>query len=890
MNRFAGNPDMEPHALSPEQLAVRLEADLEKGLTREQAAMRIRKTGPNEIPKEKPPGLFRILLNQFFDPVILILLGAAVLAYLFEDSWQGTAILVVIFISAGIGFFMEARAYRTLEALRKLGQSRALLIRSGQVSPVPIADLVPGDLVLLSSGDVVPADLRILRAEQLSVKESALTGESIPVWKQVGTLPPDIPLVQRSNMLYKGTTVMTGSGKGVVTETGLLTELGKIQQLGMASKPPHTPLEKKLKALTVRLIWLTAGLTLLILISGLVRGADWVQMLETSLALAVAAIPEGLPIVATMALARGMFRLSRRRVVVKNLEAIQTLGATDIILTDKTGTLTEDALEVRSIRYATRMKAFSLRGESDMDELPKPGTDPVFDRLMHTSVLCNNVREGEGAPRGDSLEVALFKFATDTGYDPGAIRLRYPEIWELPFDARRKLMATGHQDRGGYVVHVKGAFEILFEQCTHILGADGREPFVGKQAWEQEVTRLAAQGLRTLAFAFKPASDYPDERTVLRDLVFLGVIGFMDPVRKDIRPVFEVYRKAGIRVVMVTGDHPKTALRISGEAGLIDPSNGEAVVYEGVGGRQGNDLERARVFARVLPEEKLDLVTRFQEQGHIVGMIGDGINDVPALKKSDIGIAMGVRGTEAAREVADVILKDDSFGAIELAIRQGRVVFRNIKQFVLYLLSCNLAEILAVAVAALGNLPAPLLPLQILFLNLVTDVFPALALGLGKGPPDIMDRPPANPRDPILKKQDWTRILLYGLAISAAVLGVVLYGKFLLELAPGEINNLAFYTLVGAQLFHVFNLTDRNTSFFRNEITLNPYIWGAIILSIGLTAAAYWIPSAATVLELQRIDKALLGIALLFSLGSVLLVQFLKAALRYFWKDAGEKF
>ena len=858
--------------------------DLANGLTNEQAVERMRDTGPNEIPREKAPGLLRILLNQFVDPVILILLVAALVAYLFEDSWQGTAILVVIVISAAIGFFMEARAYRTLEALRKLGQSRTRLIRSGQVKSVRIADLVPGDLVLLDPGDVVPADLRLLEAEQLSVKESALTGESVPVWKQEGTLPPETPLQECTNMLYKGTTVMTGSGKGLVTGTGLQTALGKIQQLGIASEAPHTPLEKKLKALTVRLIWLTAVLTLLILVAGLVRGADWVQMLETALALAVAAIPEGLPIVATMALARGMFRLSRQQVVVKNLEAIQTLGATDIILTDKTGTLTEDALRVRSIRYGTDQKSGARRSAGFKGVFPDPGADPVFDLLMYNSVLCNNARKGQAGPKGDSLEEALLDFAAEVGFDWEAIRLRYPEVWELPFDAQRKLMATAHREQGHFVIHTKGAFEVLVAHCTQIMGPDGPEPFEEKEQWGAQVGSLASKGLRTLAFAYKTSKEPADEATVLKDLIFLGVIGFMDPARKDIRSVFEVYRKAGIRVVMVTGDHPKTAQRISEEVGLIDPANGEAAVFEGGIGHKGVALDRARVFARVLPEEKLGLVTRFQEEGHIVGMIGDGINDVPALKKSDIGIAMGIRGTEAAREASDVILKDDSFGAIELAIRQGRVVFRNIKQFVLYLLSCNLAEILAVAVAALGNLPAPLLPLQILFLNLVTDVFPALALGLGRGSKDIMDRPPANPRDPILKKADWIRILLYGLAISAAVLGVVLYGKYVLELTPGRINNLAFYTLVGAQLFHVFNVSDRRASFFRNEVTGNPYVWGAILLSVGITATAYFIPSVATVLELERIDASLLGIALVFSLGSVLLIQLQRVLLRYFGK------
>jgi Ca2+-transporting ATPase len=884
MNPFAGNCETKPFSLAEAQLVALLEADLDNGLTKEQVAERMRDTGPNEIPKEKAPGLLRILLNQFVDPVILILLGAALVAYLFEDSWQGTAILVVIVISAAIGFFMEARAYRTLEALRKLGQSRTRLIRSGQVKSVRFADLVPGDLVLLNSGDVIPADLRLLEAEQLSVKESALTGESAPVWKQEGILLPETPLLERTNMLYKGTTVMTGSGKGIVTGTGLQTELGKIQQLGIASEAPHTPLEKKLKALTIRLIWLTAFLTLLIMVSGLVRGADWVQMLETALALAVAAIPEGLPIVATMALARGMFRLSRKQVVVKNLEAIQTLGATDIILTDKTGTLTEDSLRVRSICYGTDQKSVTTRSDALKGVFPDPGTDRVFDLLMHNSVLCNNAQEGQAGPKGDSLEEALLEFAADVGFDVETIRLRYPEVWELPFDARRKLMATAHRGQDHFVIHTKGAFEVLVEHCTQIMGPGGAEPFEGKEEWGEQVASLASRGLRTLAFACKTAAKLPDGETVPEDLIFLGVIGFMDPARKDIRSVFEVYRNAGIRVVMVTGDHPKTAQRISEEVGLIDPANGEAAVFEGGVGHRGGALDRARVFARVLPEEKLGLVTRFQEEGHIVGMIGDGINDVPALKKSDIGIAMGIRGTEAAREASDVILKDDSFGAIELAIRQGRVVFRNIKQFVLYLLSCNLAEILAVAAAALGNLPAPLLPLQILFLNLVTDVFPALALGLGRGPKDIMDRPPANPRDPILKKADWIRILLYGLAISASVLGVVLYGKYELGLTPGQINNLAFYTLVGAQLFHVFNLSDRRASFFRNEVTGNPYVWGAIVLSVGITAAAYLIPSVATVLELERIDASLLGIAMVFSLGSVLLIQLQRVLLGYFGK------
>jgi len=361
---------------------------------------------------------------------------------------------------------------------------------------------------------------RLIDAEELSVKESALTGESLPVWKQVGTLPPDTPLVECTNMLFKGTAVMTGSGKGVVTGTGLRTELGKIQQMGIASEAPHTPLEKKLKALTIRLIWLTAILTVLIMISGVVRGAGWVQMLETSLALAVAAIPEGLPIVATMALARGMFRLSRQQVVVKNLEAIQTLGATDIILTDKTGTLTEDALSVRSICYGSDLKSGAKSLDSTEDTFPHPGADRVFDLLIHACVLCNNAEKGQEGPQGDSLEEALLEFAGTVGFDVGSLRLQYPEVWELPFDARRKFMATAHRVQDRFVIHVKGAFEVLVAHCNQILGPDGAETFENKEVWGEEVSRMASKGLRTLAFAYKTSEEPAAEATVLDDLVF----------------------------------------------------------------------------------------------------------------------------------------------------------------------------------------------------------------------------------------------------------------------------------------------------------------------------------------------------------------------------------
>ncbi|WP_297690948.1 cation-transporting P-type ATPase, partial [uncultured Eudoraea sp.] len=814
------------------------------------------------------------------------LTAASILAFVFSDLLEGFAIVIVIFISVAIGFFMELQAVRSLEALRKLGQVMTFVIRSAKKHKIRAASVVPGDILLLETGDVVSADARLIEIDSLSVKESSLTGESIPVSKSTAILSEQTPVTDQKNMVFRGTTIVTGSARAIVTATGENTQLGKIQQMGVMAEKEATPLEKKLKQLGKWLIWLTLIFVILIVIAGVIRGRDIILMIETGVALAVAAIPEGLPIVATIALAKGMLRLAKKQVIIKKLEAVQSLGATNLICTDKTGTLTEDKIKVHTVVLANTSLTNVKQKKGEEFNLIKK--NEAFNKMMLTSILCNNVIHSGYRLQSDSIEIGLLDFADQAGYDIKNIQIENPEKLELPFDANRKLMATVHLGKDGYHVYAKGAFEKLVQSCTHILEEDQVKSFDTKNDWYRKVDDLASQGFRTLAFAFRKVEKIPKKENLTNGLTFLGVIGFMDPPRKDVKAIIDIYKKAGINVIMVTGDHPKTAQKVAEEVGLLEQKTTGNNVFEGkdleniklTEEMAGAPLLEAAVFARVTPRQKLDLITLYQKNANIVGMIGDGINDVPALKKADVGIAMGIRGTEAAREVADVILMNDKFTAIEMAIRQGRVVFQNIRQFAVYLLSCNLAEILSVGVAALLNLPSPLLPLQILFLNLVTDVFPALALGLGKGEEDIMEQPPRDPKEPILTTRDWYATIVYGLSISASVIGIVVYSNFVLKLNWDIINNMAFYTLVLAQLFNVFNMPKREESFFKNEVTKNGWVWAAIALSILITLSAYLIPPIAEALKLLPLSFEQLGVTVMFAFGSIVLAQLIKRLIR----------
>jgi Ca2+-transporting ATPase len=864
----------QPHTSTGKAICDSLQVDPKKGLDDIQVKKLRARYGPNLVAEHKSKPAWKIFSEQFADPVIYVLGTAVLLALIYGEMMEAAAVLVVILVTVAIGFGMEYQAIRSMESLKKMSQVVSRVLRSGKNTLIAADQLVPGDILVLQEGDLVTADARLLDAENLKIDESVLTGESFEIEKTTSPLPLDTLPPDQTNMVFNGTLVNGGYGKAVITGTGEHTQMGLIQKSAALEKKERTPLEKKLARLSGILIWLTLGLALTIGILGVLQGRDVALMIKTGIALAVAAIPEGLPIVATIALAHGMLKLVRKNVLIKKLEAVQSLGEMGILCTDKTGTLTENKMTVANAAW----EAGEWKGEDLVQASQK---NPQLKRIIDLGVLCSNVRIENGEIYGDPLELALVQFARSARVDPVKLRSEFPEKLEVPFDSESKMMATVHQIPKGHLICAKGAFESIAERCVGFCSEEGQKPFERGQ-WERTVSEMASQGLRILAFAQKETGQKIDIEQICENLLFCGIIGFIDPARKDVPDVIKTYHDAGIRVVMITGDHPETARKIASDVGIFDHVGGSTVPVH------GNELKKALenqetalllntlVFARVTPEQKLDMVKFYQKNKYVVGMTGDGINDIPALKKADIGIAMGIRGTEAARECADVVLRDDRFTSIEMAIRQGRAIFQNIRQFTVYLLSCNLAEILGVAISFFLHLPSPLLPLQILFLNLVTDVFPALALGVGKGDRKIMDDPPRKSNEPLMTGRLWSMTTLYAIVMTLAVIGVCYFAQVHLRLEPDKVNNLGFYTLVLTQLLNVFNTPLRNRSFFRNKVVSNPWVWAALVVCILIMVAAYFLPFSKQALSLVALSWSHFKWVLIFGFLAMMLSQILK--------------
>ena len=863
------------HAAPVHDVLAQLSVDQHSGLSVDEAASRLGRYGPNILRHRPPANVFAILLNQFTSPVVYLLLAAAAVALVMGEIIDAIAIAIVLVINAAIGFFTEWQAVRSMEALRGLTAPTSLVRRDGRAMAVPAETLVPGDIVILDAGDVIAADMRVVTSANLAANESALTGESLPVSKSTRPVKADAVLADRNSMLFNGCAITRGTGEAVVAATGMDTELGHITKLVEEAKPERSPLERQLAKLSRDLIWLTLALTAIIGIAGTLAGHDIALMLESAIALAVAAIPEGLPIVATLALARGMLRMARHNAVVERLSAVETLGATTVIMTDKTGTLTENRMHVDRIVTAEGDFGFDRDKARFLADGHRfvPQVGDSLSNLLRSAALCNNAVLGQdgAAPAGDPMEIALLEAAAAGGLHRTEMLETCPEVIEHAFDTATLMMATVHLQGHRYLVAVKGAPEAVLDHTVSVWDGKRRRSFTPAQRrhWESVCNKLASQGLRLLAIAGKesPKAEAP----VYDRLVLYGVVGLHDPPRADISAAISDARRAGISIVMVTGDHATTARHIAKAVGLAKDQD---VLIEGkdlkpldeMAGAERQRVLAARIFSRVDPEQKLGLIKLHQDAGEIVAMTGDGVNDAPALKKADIGVAMGLRGTQVAREAADLVLRDDAFSTIIHAVREGRMIYTNIRRFTTYLLSCNLSEILVVGLAVLGGLPLPLLPLQILFLNLVTDVFPALALGTIEADGNVLNRKPRPPGEPILARPQWIAIATYGTSIAATTLMALAIATVVFKLTGEAVTTMCFYTLALAQLWHAFSMRNWRDSLLSSAVTRNRYVWMATILCIAILAAAQLQPNVAAALRLAPLSINAWSIVVLLSL------------------------
>ena len=819
---------------TPRQVLDTLDTDPDQGLTQGEGARRLAGYGENKLEKAKPPGLFRQVLAQLRDPMILVLLAAAALSFFAGggQDWLDTAIILLIVVfNTVISVSQEDNARKALEALEKLAAPRARVLREGVERRLESTHLVPGDILLLEAGDYVPADGRILWAAGLQTDESAMTGESLPVHKRAGDgLPPDTPLAERKNMVIGGTVVTGGRAKVVVTATGMQTEMGKIAGLLLRQGQGETPLQRKMKEVSRVLSLVCVGVCAVMFGVGMLQHRDILDMFLTAVALAVAAIPEGLPAIVTIVLAVGVGRMARRNAIIKRLPAVETLGCASVICSDKTGTLTKNQMTVLEVWT------------------PAPA---LRDRALTLGTLCGDAQEGPGGYIGDPTETAIAQAAAQAGLEKATLERDMPRRGEAPFDSVRKRMATCHAlPNGEALVAVKGAPEAVLARCTHLLGAQGPRPLTDgdRRRIAQVGGDLAGQALRVLAVAQRLQPALPKSMAaegLEAELTFVGLIGMMDPPRPEVRQAVDRCAGAGIRPVMITGDHKDTAVAIAKQLNIYRPGD-KAIDGAGLDFLPQETLEEEieafSVYARVTPEHKMRIVQAWQRRGHVVAMTGDGVNDAPALKAADIGCAMGKTGTDVAKGAADMILTDDNFATVVAAVEQGRGIYANIRKAIHYLLSCNIGEILTIFLATLLPVSqAPLSPVQLLWLNLVTDSLPALALGMEPVEKTAMTQPPRGKEEPLFsrafsRRLAWQGALVGGITLLAYGLGFHLTGTFAVA------NTMAFATLTFSQLFHAFDVRSEDTPLFRLGVLSNKAMNKAFLAGAALQAAVLLAP------------------------------------------------
>jgi Ca2+-transporting ATPase len=864
------------HTRSVQQTAEALHVDPSVGISAERAADTLATQGPNRLVEQRRRGLMAMLLGQFSDFMILVLVAAALVSGLLGEIIDSIAILVIILLNAVIGVVQEYRAERALEALKDLAVPNVTVRRDGHPVTIVSEDLVPGDILLLEAGNLVPADVRLSETAALQLNEAALTGESTSVGKQVDALSDTgLAIGDRDNMAFRGTLVTYGRGEGVVVATGMATEIGRIAQLLERSERPLTPLQQRLARFGRRLAMLVLLVCTVVFAFGLLRGVDPLLMFLTAVSLAVAAIPEALPAVITIALALGARKLVQSNALIRQLPAVETLGSVTVICSDKTGTLTQNRMQV---------EAFMLNGQrhARLDGRAGHPADMLFGALA----LNNDTQfGGDHEMLGEPTEVALLQAVIDSGRDVEVLRAAAPRAAELPFDADRKMMTTVHRHHGDLRAFTKGAPEALLPRCTASIGADGEADTAGfaPDALLQDAENLAADGYRVLALAYRDWQALPetlDSDALEADLVFIGLVALMDPPRPEVLEAVAACRGAGIRPVMVTGDHPVTALAIAERLGIATASDRLLT------GRQLAALSDAEldarladtpVFARVAPEQKIRIVEGLQRQGEFVAMTGDGVNDAPALRRANIGVAMGEVGTDVAREAAHMVLLDDNFATIVAAVREGRRIFDNIRKFIRYTMTSNSGEIWTLFLAPLLALPIPLLPIQILWINLVTDGLPGLALSFEPREPGVMRRPPRPPNESIFAHGMGWHMLGIGLLIGALSIAAQAWSY---HSGSGHWQTMVFNTLTFAQLFHVLVIRSERESLFTIGLFSNLPLLGAVTLTFVLQLMVTYLPFLQGVFNTQALSLGELVQCIAFAAVVVPVVEFEKWLIR----------
>ncbi len=815
-----------------------------QGLASATVAERRRQYGKNELVEKRKRSPFLMFLAQFKDVMILILIAAAVLAGFVGDLVDTIAILVIVVINAIVGFIQEYRAEKAMEALKKMAAPTATVLRDGVPGAIPASELVPGDLVILEAGRVVPADLRITEAAHLKIEEAALTGESVPVEKIVDALPEEgLSLGDRKNMAYKGTFVTYGRGMGVVAAIGMATEFGKIAAMLQDEEEVKTPLQKRLAIFGRKLALAVLAVCVIVLGTGLLRGEAPLLMLMVAISLAVAAIPEALPAVITISLALGAKKMIKLQALIRKLPAVETLGSVTYICSDKTGTLTLNRMSVTELYYDGSLHQASELSDRD----PSGQTMGHTGTLLMTALALSNDAEAanDGQTIGDPTETALFHVARQHGFDKKVLETSHRRVAELPFDSDRKCMTTFHAWENGVISFTKGALDVLLEKTTRQIGPKGPQALDVAEI-QQIHERMAADGLRVLAVAMRRWDALPREITPEQsetDLILLGLVGMIDPPREEAAQAVSLCKKAGIRPVMITGDHPITARAIAAKLGMLDEDPQAIITGKELAALSleafAEKVEHLRVYARVAPEQKLKIVRALQDRGQFVAMTGDGVNDAPALKRADIGIAMGITGTDVSKEAAHMILLDDNFATIVNAVKEGRKIYDNIRKFIKYLLTTNSGEIWTLFLAPLAGLPIPLLPIHLLWINLVTDGLPALALSAEPAEGDVMSRPPRHPRESVFAG---------GLGMHAIWVGLLMAGMALFVQCwsiTGENSHwqtMVFTVLCLTQLGHVLAIRSEKQSLFTIGLFSNKYLLGAVVLTFLLQMATIYVP------------------------------------------------